>query len=231
MSDDKSCLKKPFEEEEEDEKEKKYTKAKRHGVEVSIADVDIKLAEKLDNVLKVSFNSRKPKFLTNKLKDKNDMSTSLHKSNEEQQAKLIQKDFTKEQLKQRLLTKYETLVPELDPNRARVRLVKILSASESIELGKDQARKQMERQLELSSISKNQEAFKNQYRKFKFNDGYEQPSTNNKQAGTSNRRHASGKRLVRFVDEPSDDDDDDVTDEDDYDEANEDFIDVGLETK
>lgn len=145
-------------------------KAKRHDIELPVADVDIKLADKLDNLLRIR-NTRKPKFSLNKPKG-----NSPNSDRGLDQIKLQSKNLTREDLRERLLKKYDTLVPELDPKRPQVKLVKILSAKESIELGKEQAKKQLQHQLELSSISGNRLAHANGIpSSFKIYDGYEMP--------------------------------------------------------
>lgn len=155
------------------------TKAKRHDLEPPpMEDVDIKLAQKLDSILKVS-ETRKPKFFMNRTRTNADVRvdepTSAHTGNEHH-SKLRPRNLSKEELKERLLRKYETLVPELDPQRPKVNLIKIISAGESIELAKNQAKRQLERQFELNSVSKNQEAFIKGLSSFRFNDGYEMPT-------------------------------------------------------
>lgn len=231
--------------------DERATKAKRHDIEVPVAEVDIKLAEKLDNILKVS-DTRKPRFFMNKPKatstNKVNCSTELADINtgdsNDDKIRLKHKDFTKEQLRQRLSEKYETLVPELDSKRPTVKLVKILSATESLELGKKEAKKQLEHQLELNSVRGNQQARRDGIGSFRFHDGYELPP----KCFTSGKKHFSPKhKSVSFApngrvngvmatvkyfkpdeneatssddDDDDDDLDDDLDDEDDDDDEN-----------
>lgn len=167
-----------------DEEIQRSCKVKRVEPDVPIAEVDIKLAEKLDSILKLDGPS-KPKFLTNKPKTADKVQVSeLHKGSE---PSLMRRNLTREEIKERVTRKYDTLVPELDPNRPRVRVVKILSARESIELGKDQAHKQMERQLELNSVSGNQSAQKSLFERFRFKDGCEVKARHSQREISSSR--------------------------------------------
>lgn len=150
-------------------------KVKRHDIDIApTADVDAKLAEKLDSLLKID-NPHKSRFKTNKPRPSqaDESRTVTDKTVSPEQTKLIQRNLTKEELKERLIKKYDTLVPELDPKRTKVKVVEIFSANESIRLGKDQARKQLQRELEINSVSGNQSAYKTGLKAFKFNDGYE----------------------------------------------------------
>lgn len=191
--------------------EERSSKAKRHDVEVPMAEVDIKLAAKLDNLLKIS--NSKPRFLTNKTKESCPNTTETSATSKREQSRtgptLKSRNLTKDELQERLIQKYDTLVPELDPGRHKIKVVKILTASESIELGKDQARKQMERQLELSSVFGNQQAHKSGFKSFKFNDGYETPTSSK----------GDNSKSVRFADTPTESDSDvsDLTDSDEAD--------------
>lgn len=174
-----ASIKLPYDDE---DKEERITKAKRHDLEPPMAAVDIKLAEKLDNILKLG-GTRKPKFFTNKLQTAR--TSNLENSPIEKHStkdtcitnnhKIEPRNLSPDELKERLLKKYDTLVPELDPKRPKVRLIKILSASESIELAKSQARKQMEQQMELNSVAGNQQAYISGTGSFIFRDGYEMP--------------------------------------------------------
>lgn len=150
-------------------------KAKRHDIELpSSADVDISLANKLDNILNVS-GTTKPRFFTNKPKTSSENSSSFTKVESVNigNGRLKARCLSKEELRQRLIKNYDTLVPELDPERPTVRVVKVLSTTEAIELGKIQAKKQLVQQLELNSVSGNQNAHANGLVGFRFNDGYE----------------------------------------------------------
>lgn len=150
-------------------------KIKRHDIDVTpTAEVDTRLAEKLDSLLSIS-NPHKSRFRTNKPRSpRNDTArATLDTTIIEEQASLKQRNLTKDQLRDRLIKRYDTLVPELDPNRTKIKVVEILSANESIKLGRDQARKQLQRELEINSVSGNQSAYKTGLRGFKFNDGYE----------------------------------------------------------
>lgn len=165
--------------EDDEESASRSAKAKRVDIEAPIADVDIKLAEKLDNLLKISSNA-KPKFLTNKTKSDHHKACNTTEANTVVREtiiyeKLKPRNLTKEELTERILKKYDTLVSENDPRRSKEN-VKFLSTSESIELGRDQARRQTERQLRLNSISGNQAASRDGLKGFKFNDGYEMPA-------------------------------------------------------
>lgn len=161
--------------EDEINEDDRCAKIKRHDIDIApTADVDNKLAEKLDSLLKINI-SNKRRFKTNKPRsDRGDESRTVSDAVVDgQQSTLKQRNLTKEELRERLVKKYDTLVPELDPKRTSVRVVEVLSANESIELGKDQARKQLHREMELNSVSGNQLAYKKGLQSFKFNDGYE----------------------------------------------------------
>lgn len=141
-----------------------------------MAEADTRLAEKLDECLKIS-DARRARFFMNKPKcdthkDKNRISPAVGNLNET--GKLKPKNLTKEELRERLLKKYGSLVPELDPKRPSVKLV-VLSATESLEMAKTEARKQLDDQLKLSSVSGSQRAQKDGLDSFKFKDGYEMP--------------------------------------------------------
>lgn len=176
-----------------EEKNDRLTKARRHDVDLpTTADADIKLAEKLDCLLKIGTNNKR-RYHTNKPLEKTNHLATANGSG------LKPRNLTKLEVKERIAKKYsDNLAPELDPQRSSVKVVKVLSASESIELAKSQARKQLERQLELSSISKNQLAQKTGLDTFKFNDGYEMPFQNDGQ--TIAKQSADKKNSVRFLD-------------------------------
>lgn len=167
----------PARDEDDGDQNERSAKAKRFDFELPMADVDIKLAEKLDNILKISSNTR-PKFLTNKTKPRTQESacntTNIVRENINP-SKLKPRNLTKEELNERVLKKYDTLVPKEDPRRPKM-AVKFLSTTESIELGRVEAKRQLERQLELNSISGNQAAIKNGLKGFRFRDGYEKPT-------------------------------------------------------
>lgn len=164
--------------------EERKVKAKRHDIELPpSAVVDVNLAEKLDSILSVS-STRKPRFLTNKPKSttKNEsQSSSKIESKSPEHGQLKARCLTVKELEQRILKNYETLVPHLDPKRSKVKVVKILSATEALEMGKAQAKKQLERQLHLNSVSGNQNARVNGLKEFRFNDGYEMSMNGDKQ--------------------------------------------------
>lgn len=147
---------------------------KRHDVEPPMAEVDIKLAEKLDRCLNISA-TRKPRFFMNKPKGATAKSPT-DKLKDLDTGSLKPRNLTPEEIKQRVAKHYDTLAPELDPKRTKVKLVKVLSAKESLELGKDEARRQLNDQLKLSSVGGNRTALVNGTDSFKFNDGYETQS-------------------------------------------------------
>lgn len=147
------------------------TKAKKVNFELPSADVDLKLAEKLDSILKIS-NNTKPKFYSNKSKQGAQEKCSTNITSNQH---LKPRNLSKEELHERVLKKYDTLVSEKDTDLPKKKII-FLSTTESVEVGKDQARKQLERQLELNSVSGNQAATKYGIQGFKFNDGYEMPS-------------------------------------------------------
>lgn len=163
--------------------ERRRSKAKRHEIELpDSADVDINLANKLDQILNVS-SKQTPRFFTNKPRAAAENGSSGRTKIEPVNivnGRLKARCLTREELRQRLIKKYDTLVPELDPKRPNVRVVQVLSATEAVELGKIQARKQLERQLELNSVSGNQNAHANGLKGFRFNDGYEMPMNNDR---------------------------------------------------
>lgn len=222
----------------EDSGERRVTKAKRHELELPVADVDVKLAEKLDNILKLGDNVGR-RFLTNRTRtrDVSDRTKVIDNSIKESDSGsrgLTPRNLTKDELKERLKSKYDTLVPELDSRRQTLKNFKVLSTRESIQLAKVQAKKQLERQLELSSVSGNHLAHKRGLSSFRFNDGYEIPSKSfevnpHKSAGKgilsfkSRAQHAeSGSKTVKFAsnsshymkDEETSEDDDDLTETD-----------------
>ena len=173
----------------------KLVKAKRHDVQLpDVASVDHKLAEKLDSLLSLGSDTKaqraaKPKFFLHKLRSSSNDDTAQSSDNDISKEKILPiighddpaskmkpRNLTKEELRERLLKKYDTLVPELDPNRPKdIKVVKILTSKESIELAKEQAKKQLERQIHLSSVYENQQAHSTGLASFRFNDGYELP--------------------------------------------------------
>lgn len=233
----------------EDLEEEKFLKAKRHDIEPPMADVDIRLAEKLDNILKIS-DTRKPKFFTNKPKtnvtsfNARELIKNSSPKNSPQSDKIKLRNLSKEELKERLLKKYDTLVPELDPKRPTVNVVKVLTASQSIELAKSQARKQLDRQLELNSVSGNQQAFKKGLDSFRFNDGYEMPAKSfsndgpikkailSKQLKPNETKEKKDSKSVKFADVEvlrykqvggDNQDNNDDSDDDEYDDVTDDL--------
>lgn len=215
-------------------------KAKRHDIDISpTADVDAKLAEKLDSLLRIHV-PHKSRFKTNKPRSDESPSVS-NKIVIGEKNTLKHRDLTKEELRERLLKKYDTLVPELDPKRTKVKVVEILSANESIELGREQARKQLQRELEIGSVSGNRSAYKTGLKAFKFNDGYGSTmknfatkNINQNQLATSGLSSAlkispsgtsKASKSVAFAEnvsqqkDPGDDDESDY--DDDYDDSTE----------
>jgi len=158
-------------EEEEKPESERCTKAKRYDFEVATSDFDLKLAQKLDSMLNI--NSNKPRFLMNKPKAKPTCRPDDIVKENASHGKMKQRNLTKEEMRQRLVRNHDTLVPELDSKRLQVKVVKVMSAVESMELGKVQARKQIERELELNSISGNQQAYRNKFGLSKSNDGHQ----------------------------------------------------------
>lgn len=145
--------------------EQRFAKAKRHDIVPTDAEVDLKLAQKLDDILKLG-TTRKPRFHTNRARQKvsdgsanggggDDDDGAVIKS---KPAKSKNKNLSKKELRDRLLQKYDTLVPELDPKRPNVKVVKVLSAGDSVDLAKAHAQKQIENQLKLGSVAGNQKA-------------------------------------------------------------------------
>lgn len=212
-------------------------KAKRHDIDINpTADVDTKLAEKLDSLLRINV-PHKSRFKTNKPRSDESRSVSNRIVGGEETT-LKHRNLTKKELKERLVKKYDTLVPELDPRRTEVKVVEILSANESIELGKEQARKQLQRELEISSVSGNRSAYKTGLKAFRFNDGYESTmknfatkNTNQNQSATSglssalkNNPSGSSKasKSVAFAESVSQQKDAGDDDESDYDDDDDD---------
>lgn len=192
---------------EDESSEERIAKAKRHDIELPpSADVDINLAEKLDSMLSIS-STRKPRFLTNRPKSstKNEsQSSSKIELNVPENGQLKARCLTKEELKKRLLKNYETLVPDLDPKRPNVRVVKILSATEALKMGKAQAKKQLERQLQLNSVSGNRNARANGLKEFRFNDGYEMSMDGDKKEQKNDKNVPSKvKDKPKIIAEPS----------------------------
>lgn len=151
----------------------KASKVNKHDLDLPTAEADIKLAEKLDSCLKLS----EARFFTNKPKASPSIKDKLIslKIKSTDHSKMREKEKTKEQIAKRLISKYDSLVPELDPLRTKIKVVKVLSAKESLEMAKEQAKKQLVDQMELNSISGNQRAHVCGLDTFKFNDGYEMP--------------------------------------------------------
>lgn len=174
---------------EDDHPECRPSKAKRHDLEPPPTDdVDTKLAERLDNILKVS-ETRKPKFFMNKPRVGPDTKSNhlVVNDNINQSRKLTKRNLSKSELNERLIKRYETLVPELDPQRPKVNVVKVLSVTESLEMAKSQAKRQLDRQLELNSVAKNQQAHQHGLGSFRFSDGYETPSEQQQTLPTGSR--------------------------------------------
>lgn len=164
----------------EDDDEDRFTKAKRHDVELPVADSDIKLAQKLDSILKLG-KSRKPRFYTYKPRDSGqnqNASVTGHLAQEANTPERImqRRNLTKQELEERLAKHYDTLIPELDKNRPVVRVVKILSATESMKLAENVAKKQLARELELSSVSGNRLAHEKGIGAFRFEEDCDEPS-------------------------------------------------------
>lgn len=197
----------------------KLLKAKRHDIELpSMAEVDIRLAEKLDSLLSLGSNKEeKPRFFLNKLRSTSSDTSSQLEDNNVSKEKILpligaQKSLSSEfkprnlssdQLKERLLKKYDTLVPELRPDSTNVKPVKILSAKESIELARDQARKQLERQMELGSIYGNQLAHDKGTGSFRFNDGYDTPERRFPANNKHNGQRAGSKQPIATPEDTS----------------------------
>lgn len=148
--------------------ERRSAKVTRTELELPTAEVDIKLAEKLDSLLKLDGPSN-PKFLTNRV----NIHVRENGTKPAPEVSLKRRELTKDEIRERVARRYATLVPELDASRPKVRVVKVLSTRESIQLGKDQAQKQLERQLELNSVSGNQNAQRGTAKQFQFKDGFE----------------------------------------------------------
>lgn len=156
-------------------------KAKRHDFNIPSAEVDINLAEKLDKLLSIGSCHRKPKFLTNRTKNnsettsdiiKNVLPPKLDPTSSQADNPIKLRNLSKEKLKERLV-KYDSLLPELDPKRPSVKLIKVLTIKESLELGQREAKRQLEQQMQLNSVSGNRAAQKSKnLSEFKFQDGY-----------------------------------------------------------
>lgn len=170
----------------------KIAKVQRREVDISTADVDIRLAEKLD-ALQINAQKRN-RFSINKPRP-SDKQNPVDKVVE---GHLKRRNLSKEELKHRLANRYDTLIPELDPERKPVRLVTILSASESLELGREQAKKQIEQQLTTSSVSGNQAAARDGSRGVTFRDGYELPQE--AFSGDTSLRHAVSNTPAKLSD-------------------------------
>lgn len=155
----KMTNKKKYEEfEETKSNDAQYSKVTRRDVDIPEAELaDLKLAEKLDSVLKLKETS-KPKFVPNKLNNKPPFSygkehqTTVLKK--EEKATPDKNESVDERLR-RFCKRYETLAPELDPKRDTVRVVKVLSNAESISMARVQAKKEYERDLYLNSVMGN----------------------------------------------------------------------------
>lgn len=130
----------------EDSENVRLTKVNRIELDAPIADIDLRLAEKLDRILKIG-GPNKSKFFINKPKERIGETVELSTD------KLKRRNFSKEELKERVARRYDTLVDSSGWHKPRV--VKVLTASESVELGRDQAIKQIEREMEMNSVSGN----------------------------------------------------------------------------
>lgn len=195
----------------EEPTEERKTKIKRHDIEVPTAEVDINLANKLDSILNIG-GAPKPRFLTNKPKSSSEngsIDTIKLESDNLKNEKLKSRGLTKEELRKRLLSRYDTLVPDLDLKRPNVRVVKVLSATESIELGKIQAKKQIERQLLLASVSGNQKTQALGLKAFRFKDGDNQVEHQIQTTGIRSKikdrskESKTGTKCVKFDDNVS----------------------------
>lgn len=145
----------------EDGDESRFPKVKRHDIELPIAEVDIKLAEKLDSILRLG-ELRKPRFFTNRAKSSDKKATEQTifavAASETTGKQLQRRNLSKKELEERLSGRYDTLAPELDKNRHKVKVVKVLSATESMKLAENEAKKQLNRDLQMNSVSGNRSA-------------------------------------------------------------------------
>lgn len=157
------------------------SKVKKRDVELPMAEADLRLAEKLDSCLRIGdarrtrFSTNKPRVATKPSVADDKQAISSDGTDRLVMGSIKRRNLTRDELRERLASRYDTLVPELDPKRTSVKLVKVLSARESVEMGKEQAKKQLIDQMELNSISGNQRAFVDGIDSFRFNDGYEMP--------------------------------------------------------
>lgn len=163
----------------EDIGSRRVTKARRADIEIPVEEVDIRLADKLDSLLRIS-DTKKPKYFLNKPKQQGNsrLAEQTKKSDTNslpvlEMCKLKPKNLSKEELRERLLKKYDTLVPELAPRTHLVTQMRILTTKESLDLARDQSKKQLERQMALNSVSGNRNALINGIDTFRMDDDNE----------------------------------------------------------
>lgn len=145
--------------------------------------MDRLLAEKLDK-LRLNRSKEKIKFVPNRPRQRY-AESSKQGIKKEALGRLGARP--RDSIIDRLNSKYDTLVPELSRSKPTVKLINIVSTKESMELASAQAKKQMERQLELNSVSGNRQIKQNKaiLKKFQFNDGYEMPSSRMEEPSSS----------------------------------------------
>lgn len=177
--------------------ENRSSKVKRHEFDLPPSElVDVNLANKLDSILRLQdkLNS-KPKFVPNKTRQE------LRPTNfsGEPDKISLRRDLACT-CKEELFKKYDTLTPELDPKRPNVKMMKLLSINESLKLARDEAEKQMDREMYLNTVSGNLCAQKKKAKKFVFNDGYEMPLS---KFDKNNRRGSASTEYDQETSKPS----------------------------